>query len=278
MAWASSSTTSLPARRPAATPAAGACRRWSPPRRRREAACAGVVGHAVELVLGRLGGMDELDAQRRREPGASPPSSWPAARPAGPAARAWPVLRSSAPTTAPRPGSSCPAPCRRPGRRPAPGSRGTTASRRPSPGTCARSPCSPVPGLTRWRLSGLRIFASTSPSHLPAWTKDHSRSSSPPASSSARSAGAPANSRIPSTNESPSRGLLLHVLPVLQRLLELLAVDFDPLAAQQHQAVFGGHQLAPFGLGEFLVAQGPLDLEVEHPVGVELPLLLARRW
>ena len=60
------------------------------------------------------------------------------------------------------------------------------------------------PGRARWRFSGLRRFASISPSHLPAPTNDHCWSGSPEGRSSARSLGAPARSRIPSMNEKPS--------------------------------------------------------------------------
>ena len=60
------------------------------------------------------------------------------------------------------------------------------------------------PETTGWSLSGPRILASISPSHLPAFTKDHCRSSASASSPSARSAGTPASNRIPSTNETPS--------------------------------------------------------------------------
>jgi len=66
-------------------------------------------------------------------------------------------------------------------------------------------PFRPRPNWSGWRPSGLRSLASTSPSHWPAWTKDHARSSRSPSVSSPRSAGAPARSRIPSTKERPPR-------------------------------------------------------------------------
>ena len=68
----------------------------------------------------------------------------------------------------------------------------------------------------------------------------------------------------PLDERKPVLGLLLDLLPMVERLLQLLAVDLDPLAAQQHQPVVGRHQFAPFGLGQLLVAQGQLHLEIEH--------------
>ena len=80
----------------------------------------------------------------------------------------------------------------------------------------------------------------------------------------ARSAGQQAH---PLDEGKPVLGLRLEFLPVAQGLGQLVPVHFDPLAAQQHQPLFGGEQLAPFGLGKLLVPQGQLHLEVEHRRG-----------
>ena len=66
--------------------------------------------------------------------------------------------------------------------------------------------------------------------------------------------------------------LLLDFLPMIERLLQFLAIDLDPLSAQQHESIAGLHQLTPFGLSQLLVAQRQFDFEVEHAVRVKLVL------
>ncbi len=68
-------------------------------------------------------------------------------------------------------------------------------------------------------------------------------------------------------------GLLFDLLPMIERFLQFLAIDLDPLPAEHDQAVVSGHQLPPFGLAELLVAQRQLHLEIEHAAGVEAILL-----
>ena len=72
---------------------------------------------------------------------------------------------------------------------------------------------------------------------------------------------------------NPLLGLFLDLFPVVEGFLQLLPIDLDPLPSEQDQAVVGGHQLPPFVLVELLVAQGELDLEIEHRFHVELLLL-----
>ena len=69
----------------------------------------------------------------------------------------------------------------------------------------------------------------------------------------------------------PLARLRRDMLPVLERLTQLLPVDLDPLPAQHDQSVVSRHQLAPFRLGQLLVAQSQLHLEVEQSARIELP-------
>ena len=86
--------------------------------------------------------------------------------------------------------------------------------------------------------------------------------------------GGPGQQAHPFDEREPVPGLLFDLLPVVQGFGQLVAVDFDPLAPQQHEPFLGGQQLAPFGFGKLLFAQGELHLEVEHRLGIELLLSL----
>ena len=72
---------------------------------------------------------------------------------------------------------------------------------------------------------------------------------------------------------NPLLRLLLDLLPMIERFLQFLAIDLDPLPTQHDQSVVSRHQFLPFGLAELLVAQRQLHLEIEHPFRVELLLL-----
>ena len=62
----------------------------------------------------------------------------------------------------------------------------------------------------------------------------------------------------PVDERQPAVGLFLDLFPMVERFLQLLAVDLDPLTAQQNEPVVGRHQLAPLGLGERLRRPGPI--------------------
>ena len=76
---------------------------------------------------------------------------------------------------------------------------------------------------------------------------------------------APASNRMPSTKEMPSSACAASSFQCVQGLGKFLAVDLDPLPAQQHEPILGGQQVAPFGVGKFLVAQGQMHLESRTP-------------
>ena len=85
----------------------------------------------------------------------------------------------------------------------------------------------------------------------------------------------PASSRIPSRKPIPSAMLALDLLPMVEGLLQFLAIDLDPFAAQQHQAFGAASSCSRSCFGERLAVEGQVDLEIQQRVQAERARLLA---
>ena len=60
--------------------------------------------------------------------------------------------------------------------------------------------------------------------------------------------------------------LLLEQLPMVEGLLELLAIDLDPFAAEQHQPLARGQQLAAFGFGQRFAVEAHRHVEIQQAI------------
>ena len=65
--------------------------------------------------------------------------------------------------------------------------------------------------------------------------------------------------------------LRLDLFPMLQDFVELPAIDLDPFALEQDQALRGFANRSPLGFGERFAIQRQVDLEVEQTVFAERP-------
>ena len=157
------------------------------------------------------------------------------------------------------PGSSCPGPCRRPGRRPGPSGAERPARSSRAPGRAATGPQSRAERAA-----------------LPSWSPPaswRSRSSiQPSVSTSCR--GRPSTSSVtPSATPSASLQAQLFLqaffLPEGDRRLDLVRLEQDPLAAHLHQRHLERGQPLQFLAGQRRVAQGQLPVKLDQRVHVE---------
>ena len=120
------------------------------------------------------------------------------------------------------------------------------------------------------RSSGERSASSREESHLPAMTSDHSGRGVLGTLVSALEAGAGEHAHGLAEADPPAPGLLLDLTPLVDDLRELVAIDLDPLALDQHQALAGRKQLFDLTVRKPLAVESQTDIEIQqriHPQG-----------
>ncbi len=162
-------------------------------------------------------------------------------------------LRGHAPA-APAPARFSPAPCRRPGTRPAPSGAGRRARNSRAAGTGAMCRAAHPAEAIRRRVSRRPSCAMMLPQRAGGYHAGDGQS----AGSSAR---AQRHAR-----QLPPAGLAMRIGQQLQRVPQIVLVEFHPLPAQFHQRRFHRRQRLQFGQRDFLVAHRHRPVELHHVV------------